>query len=251
MKYTLALLALLFASAASAQFVVVDPAILAQVIQQVTNTLDQLQQLRTEVQRLGDPAAVKLDLARRLQTQLQQMGVGRTLDEVQAAASGSAALAYDGNGLYRPPGAIILTSDGRQTPRLVENYRKFDAVTQAKTTLEDVMRDTEERRQYLRRQLQQSLDQLRAAPTMAEVAKLSGVIMAQSTELAAIDREREAPLSRVLMQHIENQTDEARQTVARREERATDFRAASEKLATFLTPDTTPVRLRDPRPRQP
>ena len=245
--YTYPLLSLLLVSAASAQFVVVDPAVLAQVAQQVTTTLEQLQQLQTEVQRLGDPAATTLEVARGLQTLLAQRGVGRTLAEVQAAASGSASLAYDGNGLYRPPGAIILTSDGRQTPRIFDKYRKFDAVTQAKNTLEDVMRDTEERRQHLRQQLQLTLDQLRAAPTMAEVAKLSGVLSAQSTELAAIDHEREAPLSRVLMQHIENQTDDARQALARREERAADFRAAAEKLATFLTPDTTPVRLRDPR----
>jgi hypothetical protein len=91
---------------------------------------------------------------------------------------------------------------------------------------------------------------LQTATTMAEVAKLTGVLNAQNAELAAIDREREAPLSRVLMQHIENQTDDARQALARREERVADFRAAAEKLATFLTPDTTPVRLRDPRTRQ-
>ncbi len=250
MKHTVPLLALLFASPASAQFVVIDPAVVEQVVQQVTLTLEQLNQLKTEVDRLGDPAAVTLNIARRLQGQLAQMGVGRTLDEVQTAASGSASLAYDGNGLYRPPGAIILTSDGRQTPRVFEKYRKFDAVTQAKNTLEDVMRDTEERRQSLRQQVQQTLGQLQTATTMAEVAKLTGVLNAQNAELAAIDREREAPLSRVLMQHIENQTDDARQTLARREERVADFRAASEKLATFLTPDTTPVRLRDPRTRQ-
>ena len=250
-KYTFSLLALLVASSASAQFVVVDPAVLAQVVQQVSTALEQLQQLQTEVQRLGDPAAVTLDVARRLQTQLKQMGVGRTLDEVQAAASGIASLAYDANGLYRPPGTIILTADGRQTPRIFEKYRKFDAVTQAKITLEDVMRDTEERRQHLRQQLQQTLDQLRAAPTMAEVAKLSGVLSAQGTELAAIDREREASLSRVLVQHVENQTDAARQELAQREERAAVFRAASDKLGQFLTPNSAPVQIPDPRHSRP
>ncbi len=251
MKQTLPLLALLLASPASAQFVVIDPSVLAQVVQEVAVTMEQLQQLKTEVDRLGDPAAVALDAARVLQRQLSLKGVARTLDEVQAAASGSAALHYDGNGLYRPPGEIIVTADGRQTSRVLEKYRKFDAVTQAKITLEDVMRDTEERRQHLRQQLQQTLGQLQTATTMAEVAKVSGVLNAQSAELAAVDREREAALSRVLVQHIENQTDGARQELARREERAADFRAASEKLANFLTPDTTPVHLRDPRTHQP
>jgi hypothetical protein len=248
---SLILLSLLFASPASAQFVVIDPSVLDQVVQQVTLTLEQLDQLKTEVERLGNPATVTLEVARRLQSQLTLQGVGRTLDEVQAAASGGASLLYDANGIYRAPGAVILTSDGRQTLRAVEKYRKFDAVTQAKNTLEDVMRDTEERRQHLRQQLQQTLGQLQAATTMAEVAKLTAVLSAQNAELAAVDREREAPLSRLLTQHIENQTDEARQALARREERVADFRAASEKLGAFLTPDTTPLRLRDPRTHQP
>jgi hypothetical protein len=251
MKRILPLLALLLASRATAQFVVIDPSVLAQAVKEVAVTLEQLQQLKTEVERLGDPAAVTLDVARLLQHQLAQPGVGRTLDEVQAAASGSASFDYDGNGLYHPPGAIIITADGRQTPRVVEEYRKFDAVTQARITLEDVMRDTEERRQYLRQQVEQTLGQLQTATTMAQVAKLTGMLLAENTELSAIDREREAPLSRLLAQHIENQTDAARQERARREERAADFRAASEKLAAFLTPDTTPVRVRDPRTQQP
>jgi hypothetical protein len=244
-------LSLLFASPASAQVLVIDPAVVEQAVQQITHTLHQIEQLQIQIDRLGDPTAVALEVARQLQGHLSLPGVGRTLAEVQAAASGAAALAYDANGLYRAPGPIILTADGRQTPRIFEKYRKFDAVTQAKNTLEDVMRDTEERRQSLRQQLQQTLGQLRSATTMAEVAKLSGVLSAQNAELAAIDREREAPLSRLLTQHIENQTDEARQALARREERVADFRAASEKLGTFLTPDTAPIRLRDPRTHQP
>jgi hypothetical protein len=253
MKHLLYLtpLPLLLALPASAQFVVIDPTVVEQVIQQVRLTLHQIDQVQTELERLGDPVQVSLDVARQLQDHLSLSGVGRTLEEVQATATGAASLAYDANGLYRAPGAVILTSDGRQTPRIVERYRKFDAVTQAKSTLEEVMRDTEQRRQHLRQQLQQTLGQLQGASTMAEVAKLSGVLSAQNTELAAIDREREAALSRVLVQHIENQTDAARQAVAQREERAAVFRAASGKLDQFLTPNPAPVQIPDSRPARP
>jgi len=251
MNRTLSALALLLVAPAFGQVAVIDSSVLAQVVKEVETTLEQLQQLKTEVERLGDPASVTLDTARALQRQLSLAGVGRTLDEIQAAASGSAALRYDGNGLYRPPGETIVTVDGRETPRSVEQYRKFDAVTQAKQTLEDVMRDTQERRQHLRQQLQRTLGQLQTATTMAEVAKLSGVLTAQNAELAAIDREREAAMSRVQMVHVENQTDAARHELAQREERAAVFRAASDKLGQFLTPNSTPVPIPDPRTRQP
>ena len=79
MKHTVPLLALLFASPASAQFVVIDPAVVEQVVQQVTLTLEQLNQLKTEVDRLGDPAAVTLNIACRLQGQLAQMASGAPL----------------------------------------------------------------------------------------------------------------------------------------------------------------------------
>ena len=245
------LLSLLFvlatAPAYGAAVLVIDPAVLTQVIQQVLTASNQLQQLQIELERLGNPAAVALETARALQHQLSQIGAGRTLEEVQRAASGTEALHYDANGLYHPPGETIRTADGRETPRQAERYRKFDAITQATKTLEDVMRDTQERRQAVRQQVQQTLGQLQAAPDMATVAKLSAVLTAQNAELSAIDREREAALSRVLVVHIENQTDAARQDQARRENRAAAYRAASSRLGDYLTPAKPVTPIADPR----
>ena len=250
-KTYLPLLTLLIAAPASAQFVVVDPAAIARLAQQILLVEQQLQAAKTELVRLGDPAAVTLDVARSLQRALTLAGAARTLQEVQAAATGLGSLAYDGNGLYVPPGEFIITADGRQTPRAAEAYRKFDAVTQAKNTLEDVMRDTEERRQHLRQQMGQALGQLEKSATMAETAKLSAVLQAQTAELSEIDHEREAALNRVLVQHIENETDAARQTLAQREERAAIMRAGNDKLKEFLTPNPAPVTIPDPRQLRP
>lgn len=111
------------------------------------------------------------------------------------------------------------------------------------------MRDTQERRQALRQQVQQTLGQLQSASTMAEVAKLSAVLTAQNGELGVIDREREAAMTRVLVQHIENETDDARQKQARRDEQAAVWRAAGEQLGQFLTPNTTPAMMPDTRHR--
>lgn len=232
---------------AQAQFHVIDEAVLAQMAQNYQVAMNSLDLLRTEVNRLGDAGKVVLDVASNLRGQMNLNGVGRTLEEIQAAASGIAALEYDANGLYQVPGSVILTADGRTTSRRPERYRKFDAVTQAKNTLEEVMRDSEDRRQAVRQQKQETLTQLQSASTMAEVAKLSAVLTAQDGELGIIDRERDAALNRVIVQRIENETDSARQIEARREEQAAVWRAAGEQLGQFLTPNTAPVILPDTR----
>lgn len=232
---------------ARAQFHVIDEAALTQMAQDYEVAMHSLDLLKSKVDRIGDVAKVALEAAHNLRWHIDLKGAGRTLEEIQAAASGIAALEYDGNGLYQVPGSVILTADGRTTSRRPERYRKFDAVTQARNTLEDVMRDSQERRQAVRQQVQQTLAQLESASTMAEVAKLSAVLTAQSGELGVIDRERDAALSRIIAQRIENETDSARQLEARREEQAAVWRAAGQQLGEFLTPNTAPVILPDTR----
>ncbi len=251
MKRFIFILALLLVSRAFGQIPVTDSSVFGQVLENVRVATEQLDQLKTELDRLGNPASIKPSSATDLIRSLGTTGVGRTLEELRGLASGAAALHYDGNGLYRPPGEVITTADGSQVKRATESYKKFDAVTQARIAMEDVMHDTEERRQQMRAQIQKSLAQLQAASTLSEVQKLQGILTGQNAELSAIDREREAALNRLLAQHVENQTDAARQELAHREERVADFHAASEKLANFLTPDTTPVHIPDPRRRLP
>lgn len=250
-KYLLYLVLLATSGLCPAAAPVIDEAALLKAVEEILVLRAQLEQLRHQVKRMGDPDAVKLDAAARLVGTLDATGAGRTLEEIRAAADGAAALRYDGNGLYRAPGAFSTTADGCQVPRDPTAYRKFDAVTQAKATLEDVMQDTHERRQHMRQQIKDTLTALQAASTLAETHKLLGVLTAQNAELSAIDHEREAALSRVLVQHIENQNDTARQAQAEREDRAASFRAARAKLDQLLTPDTKAIRIRDPRHSRP
>jgi chromosome segregation ATPase len=131
-------------------------------------------------------------------------------------------------------------------PRAVEEYRKYDAVDQAVKTLEDVMYDTEERRQGLRKQIDQALRELQKATTIAETQKLQGLLSALNAELGAVDRERDTALSRVIVQGIYNQTDAARQQQARREDTEASVRQATDKLAENLKVDTSPIRIPSP-----
>lgn len=249
MKYIIALSLILTATKASAQIAVVEVMAEAQLAQQILMGNEQLIRQATQLQRWGDPAAVGARMAPALIQSLDRIGVGQTGFELRTSATGTAGVQYDGDGLYLPPGETILTSDGQEFQRLMEPYKKFDAVTRGRAALEQVMQDTTERRQQLRGQIKATVAQLQSATTMAEAQKLQGVITGQSAELAAIDRERDAALGPIIVSGIENVTDAARQDEARLEERMVDFRTSSDKFARLLTPDTRPIVIPDPRKR--
>lgn len=251
MKPVLILLALTGLCAAHAALPVIDTSVLGQVIAEVQVATKQLEQLTILLQRLGDPATIRPESARDLIRALRLAGVGVPLDELQEMADGIDGVMYNAHGLYRAVERVVTTADGKAFPRLIEEYRKYNAVTQARDTLEEVMDDTEKRRQALRVQIRATTAEVLRADNIAEVLKLHAVLTAMSAELAAVDRERDAAMARVLAQKTENETDQARQDRARTEERLVDFRVVSEKLARFLTPDPTPVRIPDPRERRP
>lgn len=228
---------------------VIDVSVLAKVIEDVRLAAEQLAQLETMVEQLGNPADVRPETLRDLLRNLRQLGVGVGLDDLQAGASGLEGLFYDAHGLYQSIDSVVTTPEGIAFPRQVDDYRKFNAATRARNALEEVMADTGERREAVRQQILLTTIAIRASQNFAEVAKLHALLTAQSAELAAIDRERDAALARVLAQQTENETDANRQDQAQREERIVDFQVANEKLGRFLTPDTTPVRI--PEPGQP
>lgn len=229
-----------------AGFPVIDVAAVAQAYEQFLIAKEQLNHAITELERLGDPKAIKTPSAQALLQSLALKGEGVTLADLQAAATGLAGTQFDANGIFRPPQETLQTADGRILPRVVEEYRKFDAVNQSIMALEEVMQDTETRRQSIRQQIQLSLKQLQLAPTIAEVQKLQAVLAGQNAELGAIDRERDAALGRVVAQQVQNQTDAVRQQQARRENVEAGMQQATEKLGTALEVDSSPVRIPNP-----
>jgi tRNA nucleotidyltransferase/poly(A) polymerase len=228
---------------------VIDASAVAQAIQAVHLATQQLEQAKTELERLGDPSLIKTPSANQLLQSLSLIGAGRTLLEIQQESTGTNGTAFHANGLYRAPTDVLQTAGGAVVPRTVEEYKKYDAVVQAVKTLEDVMYDTEERRQGLRKQIDQALRELQRATTIAETQKLQGLLSALNAEIGAVDRERDTALSRVVVQGIFNQTDAARQQQARREETEASVRQATDKLGEALKVDTSPIRIPSPAVR--
>ena len=84
---------------------------------------------------------------------------------------------------------------GCKFKRNPDTFRKFDAVVRAAAALEGVMGDTDTRRQQVRADIKATTESLQTASTLADVQKLQATLAAQSAELAAIDREREAAMN--------------------------------------------------------
>jgi hypothetical protein len=189
-------------------------------VQQINTLTQQLQQVQAYVKAFGDPEKLlSIVGADQLIGSLQQSGVGQTIGEIRQLANGVEALSYNANGLYQSLGSTFQTPTGAQVPRLEELYRKFGAIQQGAQNFQTVTDDVLSRREALRQSIATTTQQLQSATTDAETQKLTGVLVGQSAELAAVDREIDQAAAQVATQDIENRADRERQEQARREER--------------------------------
>lgn len=241
-KLILAILGLSLTLQTRAQWTVFDPAVFAQVVENLLTAKNQLDQLQTQVKRLGDPAAVK-ELAG-LAPVLQGLGRGGLKEKgesLQQSLSTTMALWDGGDKIYRTVGERIVLPDGQEVLRRIEDYTKFANLVNSLMDFKSVHEDTDLRRQTILKELEQTATRLRSAPTMAEVEKLQAVIQAQQTILDAVDRERDAAFQRLTAADLANKADDMRQQNARREDKAAGLFHGAIQLQRFLEVDVNPV----------
>ena len=233
MKQILLSFTLALALPASAQLVVEDPVVIAQLILQLA--------------RQGDPAAIqRLPAVAQLLRSLANRGVGQKFEALQQAASAARAFTYNADGLYQAVNDRVLTPNGREILRAEPIYKKFDAIIRMIADYKAVHDDSGIRRQELRDELRNTTAAAQSALTQTMVDKLKVVATAQSAELGAIDRERDAAFSRIVVQDIQNRNAEAQAQEARKEDQAAAFQEASDNLVNFLQPDTAPLTIPAP-----
>lgn len=230
---------------ARAQWVVEDPAMLAQTLIMTYLAQDELDIHRSIRNRLGDASSVK-----------QVAGAAGVLQSLSGGAAGSSAvctgmgaMSYSGNNLYRVIGEQIVAPDGTVMSRNPNSYRKFDAAHQATTRFLSVIQETESRRQAVLDGIKATTEAVQKAGNLAEVQKLQAVASSQIAALNAIDGERSVALGTVLVQSLDNNTDEAKQEQAFKEEGAADFAVASAQFTRFLTPVGPTVTIPESRRR--
>jgi hypothetical protein len=227
---------------AQAQLAVVDGPLLQQTI---ANTYLAHRSLDVDrgIERNTDETARRLGDAGRVG---QLAGAANVLQSLSPATTGPSpagvpgtgldAMTYDGNKLFRTIGSCITAPDGSTVNRNGESYRKFEAAHQTAANYLAVLKDTETRRQAVLDGLKATTEAVQQAPDLATVQKLQAVVTAQVAALNAIDGERMAALGGALVQSLDNNTDDAKQEQARKEDRGVDFQTASTQFARFLTP---------------
>lgn len=222
---------------------------IANQFQQITILTQQLAQAEFVSRVLGDPATIRtISGLPTLLGDLQATGSNVARIALVAGTTALDAQQYTGGGLFRPVGEAFRTIDGELIPRQDETFKPYAAVIRAVANHDAVEQDVLARRQNLRAAIRQTLDALQAAATDAEAQKLHGVLLGQTADLEAIDRELGFASQRAIVQDIENRNDTQRQEAAAREEQAAEFQRSVDHLRQLLRPPTGPVRFSSSTP---
>ena len=219
----------------SAQWVVNDPAVLAQTVINTYVAYEQSESIRKVATRIGDASLVKdLPGAQAVSQSLAKTDPSKA-PSWDITYTGQGALNYDGNKLYATVGDRIVNPDGTVVERRADEYRKYESAHQNVAHYLSVLKETEGRRSALLQGIKDTSEAITSAKNIAEVSKLQGVAATQIAALSAIDGERAAALGSVMARSLANDTDTALQEKARTESRSIEMQFASKKFSGFLS----------------
>lgn len=253
---------LLLPLALSAQIPVTDGANLA--ANQVAHTatiakwVESISNLRTQIDQLNRQISIQDDL-RRWSGNPAEAGAGVALDGLgqpdlarQYGRTKGAVLGLVGSldslkrtadGSYRAISGVDL--DGRELqhdPLLYRRYAVLDA-TQANAT--QVAEETKARETELQEEVARTLEDLKAAPTDAEVQKLAAKLNALNGQLAQMEVVRRREADAVALQKIANDARLEQERLAAAELAAKDDYLANQRVSSYLK--TLRVRRNPPR----
>lgn len=207
-------------------------------VEQLARLVESIQELRLTKDRLGDAASIlKIAGAADTLAQMAQQGVGKARSEIAGLAESAMAVAYQGQGIYQAVGSVFVSRDGNAIARS-DVFKPEAAIFQAVTNHDAVYEDVMQRRQVLRAALRTTLAQLQAATTHAEIQKVTGVILAQSAEMEATDRELAFAAQHVVLLDIQNRADKEREHKAASQEQAQEMQESMLHFVKALTPPT-------------
>jgi hypothetical protein len=249
----------LVTASAPAQWIVYDPTVnveqivsqaenIAKYVEMVDNQVQQIQQLTAQLQQLqqynkafGDPSQIlNVTGIAGLTADLKKTPMAQSLFQLETSDDGSAALTYNGNGVYEQIGGSFTTPSGNQVQRDTASYKPFEAVNQATGNYTNVTADVLQRRQALKADISATAQSLQSAATASEVQKLTGVLIGLQADLAATDKEIDQAVALSVVQDIENRNDLEKQTAARREEQKAEIVEAFQNYRTNFTLNTRP-----------
>ena len=246
----LALVTVSLAFTARAQLIVEDPVNLAENIaneaeniaeyvdmvenqvQQITQLTDQLNEFKNYENLFGNPSSVTLPMASALNSDLQNAEPIQGLENLVSSADGNAALTYNDNGLYTTVGASFQTPQGQTVQRSADQYKKYAAINGTANNYVAVADNAAQRRQSIKNQIAQTVQQLQSASSDAQVQKLHAVLTSLDSDLASTGDEVNQAVGSALVQDIQNRTDQQKQQQALSEQQSAEFHEAVNNYAT-------------------
>jgi hypothetical protein len=239
---------------AGAQWVVVDPAMIAQDAQnqivdlakyvemvnnqvlQINNLVQQLETLNAFNRAFGNPADLtSISGTNDTMVGLQQNVSGPTVWDFESAANGGQSLQNNQSGLYQWIEQV--TPSGVPISRYEDLYRRFAVLEVAAANHAGVYWNIRQRRQAVKARMAETVCRLQEATTAAETQKLQGTLAAEGVELQALEYELTAATSQTVVQDIANRNNAEKQTQAQLEAIAADRRDAFSKFGTLMVPD--------------
>ncbi len=241
MKYLILLLTLVSGLRLSAAVTVYDPAVLAKIIESLTTANAQLEIIRQVAQRWGDPAEVQRieGMQAVIQNTLNPI-LSLSLQQMQMLSTGASVFNPSTNGLFVPVKPTITLPDGQSAPRALQRYKAFEALDQTANNFLTVQREVEQRRSEMLAALKTTLEQCRSATTMSELQKLHVTALGQSSVLQDLERQLDAAVQNTLVQHLQNQNQEAIKKEALKEESGAVFEAHSRNLRKVFKFENSP-----------
>ena len=232
---------------AHAQFIVEDPANLAeqianeaeniaQFVSMVDNQVQQIQQLSDQLSEFknyeklfGNPSQVALSMVPALNSDLQSTEPIQSLENLVSSANGNYALTYNDNGIYATVGVNFQTPRGQTVQRPADEYKKYAAINETANNFITVADNATQRRATIKNQIAQTTKQLQSATTDAEVQKLQGVLIGLNAALNNTDYEINQATASALVQDIANRNDTQRQVKAQQQQQHAEFTEAIQK----------------------
>ena len=215
--------------------------------EQIHHQVEQIRIFMDYLRRFGDPEVVaRLGGLPRLLNVFAGKSKLKDAREIHSTGSREAlgVLSKDGGGIFRAISHRMKLPDGQETPRDPNRYKPEAAVHQAIHHYYDVQTDVLKRREELRQALRETVHQVKAAKTASEVQKLSAVLAATGTELAAVDSELQLAADMALIQFIANENRARLESKATSENAETAEAAARKSYAEDFRLFTRPPRLK-------
>lgn len=157
---------------------------------------------------------------------------GRTKDAILGLADSLGSLKRTASGSYRAISDTDLKGGSLQRDPL--QYRRYSVLDATQENADQVTSETKTRADELQAEIAVTMEDLKAAPTDAEVQKLSAKLSALNGQLAQVETERRREVDAVLMQKVANDSRLEEERMAAAELAAKNDYLANQRISAYM-----------------